>query len=188
MAAERLRWVRVRQKKGPFDRENRPTLEGSCGWKIVVWWKSSVVEIHDRRYRWTLRFCGVGDPRGFLPGIGQLTHGEAVMALRKIERVAGGGAQDASGSPADAKCFPNLWEHLSVSRYPDGSVRELSSLVVVGGGSEWRGCLSDRDNGRVCWKTGETLEELLLRLEEAAAAEEPRDWRVSAPKEKSKKR
>lgn len=183
-----IRWERIRQSVHWRERELTPYLQASVGWKRVLWWRSAVVEIRDNRYNWLLRFTGVSDPRRPLKSIGSLSHEVAIMALRKIERVAGGGDVGPSGAPLDATTFPGLWEHLSCARYGDGQARELSSLVIVGGGSEWRGCLSDKDNERVCWKAGASLEELLLRLEEAAVTEEPRDWRKAVDKKQPKRR
>jgi len=111
-----------------------------------------------------------------------------IMALRKIEKTAGGDLATPGGAPSDHNLFPNLWEHLSCTRYPDGSARLPSTLVIVGGGSEWRGCISDKDNDRVCWKTAASVDELLLHLEEAAATEDPRDWRQAQSTNQKKRR
>lgn len=180
-------WRKARRVGHWRDREYQPALETVVRWKRVVWFKSGVAEIRDDRYRWCLRLVGVSDPRRPVVRLGSLTHEEAVMALRKIERVAGGGATTPGGAPADAEHYPTLWEHLSCSRFEDGSPRELSTMVIVGGMAEWRGCLSDKANQRVCWKTASTLEGLLFALENAAANEEPRDWRAAA-EQKQKKR
>lgn len=110
------------------------------------------------------------------------------MALRKITTPAGtapGGGPGAS----DATTFPALWEHLTATQYPDGSVRETSSIIIVADHQGWRGCLSDKDNGRTMWKTASSVEELLLTLEEGAASDDPTAWRQSAgSKFKGKKR
>lgn len=188
MSQRMIMWSRPRPKRGRYDQAVRPRLVGTLNWKIVEWWTSGVVEIRDRRYNWVFRIVGTTDPRLPTVALGTLSHEVAVMALRKIERVAGGGAHQPGGAPCDHEFYPNLWEHLSRSTYDDGTPRQLSSLVIVGGGSEWRGCLSDRDNDRVCWKVGESLEALLLSLESAAANEEPRDWRQAQSTNQKKKR
>lgn len=104
---------------------------------------------------------------------------EALMALRKITPSAG---SPNGGGPGveDAKTWPTLVEYLTVTAYPDGQPRVPSALVVVADASGWRGCLSDKDNARSLWKVSSTLEGLLLALEEAAASDDPGQWRQSA--------
>ena len=104
---------------------------------------------------------------------------EAAMALRKI--VAEAATPGVAGAGAtDAAQWPNLLEHMTLDRYPDGSARKLSCVVVTAGPAGWQGCVSDKDNNRVMWKTSSTLEGLLLALEEGLAADDPSSWRQSA--------
>lgn len=113
---------------------------------------------------------------------------ELAMALRKITRQPGSAPGGGPGA-SDATQFPALWEHLTATQYPDGSVRETSSIIIVADHQGWRGCLSDKDNGRTMWKTASSVEELLLVLEEGAASDDPTAWRQSAgSKFKGKKR
>lgn len=113
---------------------------------------------------------------------------ELSMVLRKI--VQGTGSPAVSGPGAsDAASWPNLWEHLTAEVYPDGAARQKSSLVIVAGPQGWQGCLSDKDNGRVMWKTSSTVEGLLLALEEGAGEDDPTAWRqATSDKFKGKKR
>jgi len=101
------------------------------------------------------------------------------MALRKITQAAAGAAQSGPGM-ADREAWPNLLEYLTVDKYPDGSKREVSSLVILADATGWRGCLSDKDNGRTLWRTATTVEGLLLALEEAAGLDDESQWRQSA--------
>lgn len=104
---------------------------------------------------------------------------ELLMALRKItpsQGSPGGGGPGVS----DMKTWPTLVEYLSTTKYPDGQDRVPSSLVILCDANGWKGCLSDKDNGRSLWKTASALEELLLSLEEAAASDDPSHWRQSA--------
>lgn len=111
-----------------------------------------------------------------------------LMALRKIVGAVGSSNGGGPGV-ADAKTWPTLVEYLTATVYPDGSVRVPSALVVVADSSGWRGCLSDKDNQRCLWKVADTLEGLLLALEEAAASDDPGAWRQSSEgKWKGKKR
>lgn len=104
---------------------------------------------------------------------------EMSMALRKIVQAAGEAAPAGPGL-ADAAAWPHLLEYLTVAKYPDGSAREVSSLIILADGTGWRGCLSDKDNGRTMWKTAITVEGLLLALEAAVAEDDPSQWRQSA--------
>lgn len=110
------------------------------------------------------------------------------MALRKVIHVASADQADAGGAADDAGLYPSLWEHLNCRRYPDGTARETSTIVIVAQDGRWKGCLSDKDNERVMWKAGDTLDALLTALEEAAAADDPSDWRRAAPQVKAKKK
>jgi len=121
-------------------------------------------------------------------GVPLVIRRELVMGLRKITQAAGAAG---SGGPgvADAKTWPTLIEYLTTTKYPDGQDRVPSSLVVLADSHGWKGCLSDKDNGRSLWKTADTLEGLLLALEEAAMSDDPSHWRQSADaKWKGKKR
>lgn len=111
-----------------------------------------------------------------------------VMALRKVVAAVG---SPGGGGPgvSDAKSWPTLVEYLTMTSYPDGQPRVPSALVIVADSNGWKGCLSDKDNERSLWKTSDTLEGLLLSLEEAAATDDPSQWRQSsAGKFKGKKR
>jgi len=101
------------------------------------------------------------------------------MALRKITsdfdtRVARGATVPEAGA------WPQLLEHLVLDKYPDGTARQTSSLVVLCDGSQWRVCLSDKDNARVMWKTGTTVTEALDSIELALLEDDPSHWRRSA--------
>jgi len=102
-----------------------------------------------------------------------------LMALKKV--TTGPGAAPGGGPGAtDKAMFPNLWAHLTETAYPEGGPRETSSIIIVADSTGWRGCLSDKDNGRTMWKTSASVEELLLQLEEGAGSEDPSQWRQSA--------
>lgn len=113
---------------------------------------------------------------------------EMAMALRRISTAPGSSPVSGPGA-SDAGSWPNLWEYLTAEVYPDGSARQKSSMVIVAGPQGWQGCLSDKDNGRVMWKTSDTVEGLLLALEEGAASDDPSAWRqATSDKFKGKKR
>jgi hypothetical protein len=86
--------------------------------------------------------------------------------------VSGPGAEDVAS-------WPVLWEYLTATSYPDGTPRETASIIIVADAGGWRGCLSDKDNGRTMWKTAASVEGLLLMLEEGAASDDPGAWRAA---------
>lgn len=113
---------------------------------------------------------------------------EVLMALKKVTTPAASAAASGPGVE-DRAAFPLLLEYLAETKYPDGTAREPSALIIVADVSGWRGCVSDKDNGRTLWKTATTVEGLLLALEEALAVDDPSLWRAaSATKFKGKKR
>lgn len=113
---------------------------------------------------------------------------EMAMALRKIGASATGAAQGGPGL-ADRETWAHILEYLTETKYPDGSAREPSSLIIVADTSGWRGCVSDKDNQRTMWKAADSVEALLNALEEALASDDPTHWRQSsAAKWKGKKR
>jgi hypothetical protein len=112
-----------------------------------------------------------------------------VSMLRKV--VSASQPAAASGGPgvADAASWPCLLEYLTATVYPDGQARETSAVIIVCDAAGWRGCVSDKDNGRTLWRAATTLEGLLLSLEEALATDDPAAWRQAAGKAlKGKKR
>ncbi len=147
------------------------------GWAIFDLWDGLI----------TLRcaFAYTGRKFGWLPSA--TTRKEALVALKKV---ASDVAERTGGSPtqADKGSYPCILEHLTETRYPDGSERQTSSLIVVADAQNWRVCLSDRDNARVMWKTGQTLQEALDSIELGLMGDDPSDWRKAAtPAAKRKK-
>lgn len=93
-------------------------------------------------------------------------------------------ASSSSASPAPAAALdsvfvarcPALWEYLSLCQWEDASPREPATLILVVEEGRWKACLSDRANGRVGWRTADTLAGLLDALE-AALVTDVMDWR-----------
>lgn len=113
----------------------------------------------------------------YLTGVRDLR--DAGMALRKIDH----SVQQSRGygpQVPDAALYPLIVEYLSAETYPDGEKRQPSSLVVLSDGTSWRVCLSDRDNGRVLWKTGDTVVAALEAVELALMEDDPAAWRRAA--------
>jgi hypothetical protein len=109
-----------------------------------------------------------------------------MSVLRKRDQAAGGGA--GSDGPAEddlAVAYPCLWEHVTRSKYPDGSARVLSTLMLFCDSGVIKACLNDRDQGLTAWASGCSWRACLLALE-AGLANDTLDWR--APPSKGKPR
>lgn len=75
--------------------------------------------------------------------------------------------------------LPGLLEFLTITNYPDGSVRQRSTIGVFVEDGLVKVCLNDRDTSRTLWRSGQSLEDCLLSLE--VALQEPgTDWRQSS--------
>lgn len=98
------------------------------------------------------------------------------MALKKVV-AAPTGPTTGELRTADAGTYPTILEYLTATAYPDGQARQTSSLIILAEGNQWKGCLSDKDNSRSLWKSGDTVEYLLLAIEEGLQMDE--GWRVN---------
>lgn len=78
-----------------------------------------------------------------------------------MERRKGTGPGAVSGSSggdlAFAGTYPLLWEHLSATKFADGSPRETSTLLVFFDGQGWKVALKDRAEGEVAFITTQEL-------------------------------
>jgi hypothetical protein len=61
--------------------------------------------------------------------------------------------------------FPALAEFLAAVRWDDGSSRVPGSLTLFTEDGTWKACLSDKDGGLVCFKSGDSPEGVLGALE-----------------------
>lgn len=89
------------------------------------------------------------------------------------------GSQDAADDIDSefAGRFPALWEYVTV-RLLKGQVRQTSTLLFFREDGQWKLCVSDRDTGRVLFRSGDSVEEALDAAEKALAS--PRaDWRAA---------
>lgn len=98
--------------------------------------------------------------------------------IRRVQR-------DKSIGPADPQLpgdfctrFPAMAEYLAVGRYPDGAVRQRSTITIMAGeGSGFKAVLNDRDNARSLWATAMTADGLFVSLE-ALLCDPNAPWRA----------
>lgn len=171
--------AKTSKRQWGFDRVERPVFEMKFEAHDGRWYRSGRVVFDSLEERITIRLpwrssWGQWGFRVHCPN-----YQESFMALRKID-LAIDAVQARGASVPEATTWPQLLEYLTATSYPDKSSRQTSSLVVLCDGPAWRVCLSDKDNGRVLWKTGATLVEALDALELALLGDDPTDWRRSA--------
>lgn len=68
-------------------------------------------------------------------------------------------------------------EYLTSEKYPDGSSRERSTIMLFVETGVVKVCLTDRDQSRQMWRAGQSLEECLQELEDALQSN-VQDWRA----------
>jgi hypothetical protein len=110
----------------------------------------------------------------------EVDNGGDVMSF--LQKRSGGGDSGGTGPGRVAgslAALPGVLEYLSSSKYPDGSARERSTLLVLIEHGVVKVCLSDRDQSQSLWRSGESLEDCLLSLEEALTGTHA-DWRTSS--------
>lgn len=80
--------------------------------------------------------------------------------------------------------LPHITEHLSATKYDDGSKREQSSLSVSVVDGAVAIALNDKDLSRSAYTLAASLEEALKLLEEALAADKAvwRPWKLGKKK------
>lgn len=110
------------------------------------------------------------------------------MAIRKAVEKATDGVLEVTGEVGGLLGrLPLVWEYISSGQYEDGSRRVPATLSVFVSDGRLTAGLNDRDQARIAFRSGETLEEALGALEQGLAGDSL-DWRRSAaPKQGRKK-
>lgn len=89
------------------------------------------------------------------------------------------------GSEGCLKDYENLVEFLSLSSWPDGSPRELGTLLIALGGNGWRLKVRDPNGQRYAFYAAASFEEALAGLDEGLGRDDL-DWRPEKPFVKGK--
>lgn len=175
-------WTKVKAMNGPFDREIRPAYRIRAGRVIYEWFGWGKLIACADNGCWEVHAGDCPPPSHVFWTDDHYLRSVLLMAIKKLQKVAGPSPQAQHGLPSDGALYPTLWEHLSLQAYEDGTKRQPSMLMVFSENGRWKGALKDTDNERICWKMGDTLEELLSTLEDAATRDDPSDWRRSEAK------
>lgn len=83
-----------------------------------------------------------------------------------------------------AKRYPCLHEWLTLDKWEDGTHREPSTLLLFLDDGRPKGCLNDREGGKVVFVAAWTFTDVLVAMEEGLLAD-TLDWRT-AKKEKGR--
>lgn len=98
------------------------------------------------------------------------------LQRRDPDAVAGRAGMNGPLGLADAARFPALVEFLFCDEWPDGTPRRPGTLLCFGDEGKLKMCLSDRDQGLVCFVTAGGLSEGLDCVEQLLR-EGDGDWR-----------
>jgi hypothetical protein len=79
--------------------------------------------------------------------------------------------------PRFEKLYPTLHQYLTQTAWEDGTVRELSSVLILPEPGVVRLMLRDRAMGVCCWVASPDLSTMLAVLD-AAAGDPSHEWRV----------
>lgn len=83
--------------------------------------------------------------------------------------------------------YANVLEFLSMTSWPDGPKRMTGSLRLSVEGSQWKAVVSDAENARVAFVTGDTPDALLKSLDRGLEAD-TLDWRADKYAQGAKKK
>jgi len=168
--------------------EDLATMEGTDGRALVGricfrdgrWWLIVVVGCTGER------LLGLKIPHAEYGNIRSGTFRSRLMGfLKKVEQVRKAVEVQASLSDSSwSKEHPALAEYLLSDEYPDGEVRQTSTILLFCEAGEVRACLNDRDQGRSLWATGTSVEAAFLALE-LRCQDEKAEWRVTNVQAKS---
>lgn len=81
--------------------------------------------------------------------------------------------------------LPSLYSYLTESKWDDGQARELATITIFCQDGRWKVFLNDKATNRICCLTGQTVEEVLLSLDEGLRTDDL-DWRT--PKDDGRRR
>jgi hypothetical protein len=95
-----------------------------------------------------------------------------------IGGVASGATVPDKGALLDG--LPTVWAMLTDDLWDDGTPRVRATMLVIADGAVVKLWLNDKENGRSCWVSGESLEHALNALEDALYGGSAA-WRLSSP-------
>lgn len=91
---------------------------------------------------------------------------------RKLAGAEGGGIEDAEWFVN----YPTLYDHLTQTKWPDGTARELSTVTLFADGGVVKVLLKDRALGHCLWAASKTFSDVFAVLE-GLLNDPGADWR-----------
>lgn len=107
-------------------------------------------------------------------------YGSLVMYAKRVNGSAGSSGGGSFADAASESRWPALVDYLLREKWEDGKERIPSNLLLFIQDGRWKGCVTDKANGRVAFFTAATLQELLETVE-AGLSGEAADWRKQKP-------
>lgn len=107
------------------------------------------------------------------------SYGRTGMAIQR--KVASGNPSGPGGVVASGvfeRTYPNVLEFLSLDAWSDGQRRERGTLLLIVEAGVCKACVSDRDQGRYAFVSGQDFETVLVSVELGLESDQL-DWRVS---------
>ena len=102
------------------------------------------------------------------------------MGIKRPETAAGTGKEVNPGECNLAIGNPSLWEFLVERSYEDGSKRQPGTMMVFTEDGWFKMMLNDKDNARIAFVAGDTLENV-LGAADLGLRDGKLDWRKSKP-------
>jgi len=103
-------------------------------------------------------------------------HVESMLEKSPGRRIAGGVGEVVT-DPEWAVLYPTLFEHLTQVVWPDGTVRQTSSLSLFADGGMVKCVLKDREAGLCLWAASKSFQEL-FGVVESLLNDPAAEWRV----------
>jgi len=160
-----------------------------CVWDSVLWWVDVshqgdcllfVVRRWDRESPVRIRVGHVTwSPILTAPETKEL----AMAWLKRVVASETGKQEELQGPALEwATTHPALHEYLTLEKYPDGGQRQTATLLLFVEGTEWKGCLRDRDTSRTLWASAGSLLDVIETLELILQSDDAQ-WRKDKPQQ-----
>jgi hypothetical protein len=104
-----------------------------------------------------------------------------MSVLRRVDKSNGQALDVAASDELLSRDYPAVAEYLTAAKWPDGKVRQVSTLLLLAEDGRFKLMVNDRANGRSAWFSGETVLGC-LEAAERALSEDRVDWRASTRK------
>lgn len=157
------------------------------------WWRQFSIEVYLRSgwlFAWRTGWTGLPEGSVMVPSEGLfgpplLTLVERLateMLAKKARRTTVDGDAAQMVDEEFQKHYPTLFDYLTQSRWPDGTPRLTSSLLIFTDNGQVKAMLRDKEAGECLWVACPSLW-MIFDVFEAKLCDEEADWRVDRQQE-----